>query len=151
MSIKQGYHKALFDESKPEVKVLGSIIRRCDSQGQQHFTLNGGWPLPGGITEFRRRLREWSSSVDQVPQYVGIGGGRFVGFNQKLDESLTEDLVFYFKAIIGALVCIGGVDLMWYLIKSNFVELMLLDANEIRQIYKGNNTLVNSYKAAKRK
>jgi hypothetical protein len=53
----------------------------------------------------------------------------------KLPESITGDLVFSFKSIIGALVLSIGVDGMWQCIGPIFEELLLLSFDEVNREY----------------
>ena len=61
---------------------------------------------------------------------LGLGGGLLVGHLKKLDKDLTEDLAFSMKAICGALVLSLGVDGMWRVMSSLFIEVMLLSPKE---------------------
>jgi hypothetical protein len=86
-----------------------------------------------------------ASDDDLHPQYPGLGGGLLVGHIKKLDKDLAEDLAFSMKAICGALVLSLGVDGMWRVMSSLFIEVMLLSPEENQRLY-GENSVCKGWK-----
>jgi dsRNA-specific ribonuclease len=134
--IKAGVHKTLFDDNAPAVKQLQTKMLVADILGEKLWQERGGWVV-GDREEFRRRCVAFGCTTDRHPnpKYPGIGGGRLHGTKAKLPEKLTGDLVFSFKAIIGALVLSLGLEGMWLCLGPMFEEAMLLSPEELRNEY----------------
>ncbi|KAI2513467.1 hypothetical protein MHU86_941 [Fragilaria crotonensis] len=130
---KAGIHKFLLDQEADSIPKFISIMEMADVLGKAEWLKRNGWILPGGVSEFALRCRKSQRSPDSLkPHYYGLSGGRLVGKKQKLPESITSDLMFSMKAIIGALVLSIGMDGMWTLIGPLFDEVMLLSIDELR-------------------
>jgi dsRNA-specific ribonuclease len=150
--IKAGIHRGLFDQASPNISDLESKIAIADIQGLSFWRERGGWLLDGGIDAFWHRCAQFCANPDgqrdgQTPQYPGLLGGRLFGESQKLPKSLTNELMFSFKSIVGALILSLGVKLTWICIGPLFEELLLLSADELRSEFGTGSTLISSYKA----
>jgi dsRNA-specific ribonuclease len=148
--LKSGLREALYDDSSYDLECKMAL---ADVMGNELWEKNGGWVIEGGVEEFRRRSKVLRKTSDMkheaselVPRYVGIGGGRFVGHSKKLEQDLTDGIMFSFKAIVGALVLSIGVDEMWHSIGPFFDELLLLLPSELKALYASCSTLVASAK-----
>ena len=107
-------------------------------QGRAEWLKRDGWILPGGVAEYVLRCRKSQGSPNSLmPHYYGLCGGRLVGRKQKLPESITFDLMFLMKAIVGALVLSIGMDRMWTSIGPLFDEVMLIHVDELRSLCPG--------------
>lgn len=142
ITIKNGIHKMLFDQEETEERIeLLQLIEQAEYKGLADWCteVKRGWVL--GLEEFQRR----SNSISQrSPRYCGIGGGCLIGQKAKLGIKFTEDLVFSFKAIMGACVIAFGFKQMRNLFIPIFDELLLLTPNEIRANYSTPLTKTNS-------
>jgi hypothetical protein len=135
------------------------FINVTDIQGLSFWKERGGWLLDGGIDAFRRRSAEFHFDHDSqhcgrrpditMPQYPGILGGRFFSETQKLPEALTNELMFSFKSIVGALILSLGVKQTWNCIGPLFEELLLLSADELRAEFGADSTLICNYNAGR--
>lgn len=142
ITIKNGIHKMLFDQDETEERIeLLQMIDQAEYKGLADWCTNmkRGWVL--GLEEFQMRSKSTSQTS---PRYCGIGGGCLVGQKAKLGTKFTEDLVFSFKAIMGACVIVFGFKEMRNLFIPIFDELLLLTPNEIRTNYSTPLTRTNS-------
>jgi dsRNA-specific ribonuclease len=134
--MKAGFGAFLFDQQAPSLMRFKTEMALSDSIGQKEWDAKGGWILSGGKKEFAQRWTLPATCTFPEPQYMGIGGGRLYSHpKEKLPESITGDLVFSFKSIIGALVLSIGVDGMWQCIGPLFEELLLLSFDEVTREY----------------
>lgn len=141
ITIKNRIHKMLFDQDETEERIeLIQMIEQAEYKGLADWCteMKRGWVL--GLEEFQRR----SKSTSQSPRYCGIGGGCLIGQKAKLGKKFTEDLVFSFKAIMGACVIAFGFKQMRNLFIPLFDELLLLTPSEIRTNYSTPLTRTNS-------
>lgn len=133
---KAGFHKFLLDQGAEAIGKFQSIMEMADVLGKTEWLKLNGWILTGGVVVYASRWRKpWHRPEPLTPRYPGLGGGRLVGRTQKVPESITSDLMFSMKSIIGALVLSIGVDGMWSCIGPLFEEVMLLSIDELRRIY----------------
>jgi len=152
--IKAGIHRALFDVDAPCIPRFAAEMDDADRAGLAVWHERGGWIMDGGLTEFRRRSAAFTlepGSLAATPKYPGVGGGRLCGHSKKLPRHLTEDLMFSFKAIFGALVLSLGLEATWDCIGPYFQELLLLSPSELRSEYGTKSSLVQSYQAGSRR
>ena len=139
---KAGIDKFLLDREAGAIRKFQSTMEMADVLGKSEWLKRNGWILPGGTSEFASRCRNPRRIDDPLkPQYYGLAGGRLVGRTQKIPESITSDLVFSMKAIIGALVLSIGVEGMWSCIGPLFEEVMLLSIDELRREFKGSSII----------
>ena len=132
---KAGIHKFLLDQEADSIPKFISIMEMADVLGNAEWLKRNGWIHPGGLSEYAMRCRKSQRSPDSLkPQYYGLSGGRLVGKKQKLPKSITSDLVFSMKAVIGALMLSIGMEGMWTLIGPLFEEVMLLSIDELRSV-----------------
>ena len=143
---KNDLPQCLFDKDAPSVANFLLELKRADKRGMEIWEESDGWLF--GIDEYRRRMKSGIhniASYDNLhPQYPGLGGGLLVGHVKKLDKDLTEDLAFSMKAICGALVLSLGVDGMWRVMSSLFIEVMLLSPEENQHLY-GENSVCKGW------
>jgi dsRNA-specific ribonuclease len=134
--MKAGFDAFLYDQQAPALMRFKTEMALSDSIGRKKWDAKGGWIVFGGKKEFTKRWTLPSTCTVPEPQYMGIGGGRLYSHPKgKLPESITGDLVFSFKSIIGALVLSIGVDGMWQCIGPIFEELLLLSFDEVNREY----------------
>jgi dsRNA-specific ribonuclease len=133
--MQAGLHLFLYDQDARCIQRFAKEMNTADAIGRRIWKDKGGWILAGGEKEFSRRWKHphWPTPTPKpVPCYPGLVAGRLVGRNQTLQAAITGDLVFSFKAIIGALVLSLGVNGMWQIIGPLFEETMLLSEKELR-------------------
>ncbi|GAX14550.1 hypothetical protein FisN_6Lh328 [Fistulifera solaris] len=133
---KNGLHNALFDDGVADNFIGHS--RRAEILGKESWDLHGGWLVPGGTEEFRKR-----SCSNRDPAYTALRGGRLCGKTKKVGPKDTSVLTFSFHALIGAFVTTMGFDKAWNYLQPLFVEVMLLSPNEVREF--GTSSLVENY------
>jgi dsRNA-specific ribonuclease len=133
--LKNGLHKALFDQNSESVRLFEQEVLTADKLGQSLWDQNGGWFL--GIREFQQRTQLVSR-----PRYPGIAGGRLYGNAKKLPKRLTDELVFSFKTMFGALLLALGLDGAWSCVECLFEELLLLTPDELHREFGECSTLV---------
>jgi len=133
---KAGIHELLFDQTANSIARFLLAMKNAERQGEALWKERGGWIVRGGSDECIRRWQQPSwPTPDKKPRYVGLARGRLFGRTRKLTSGITGDLVFSFKAIIGALVLAVGLDGMWLSIGPLLEETMLLSAEEVRMAY----------------
>merc|ERR1712032_1349749 len=114
----------------------------------------GGWILPGGLDEFKRRIQKCCgdncSSDTREPRYHGLAAGKFWGQDKKLPDEATNELHFSMKCTVGALVLALGASNTWALLRPFFLELMLLSPDEYRRAYEGISPVVSNYKKGRK-
>lgn len=142
--MKAGLCRAMFDQASPNIAEFESKMTMADIQGRKLWNDTGGWLL--GLDKFRKRRHRATAT----PQYPGLLGGRLVGENQKLCKALTSELMFSFKAIVGALILSLGLERTWTCLDGFFDEVLLLSPAELRSCA-GASTLVASYESGGKK
>jgi dsRNA-specific ribonuclease len=144
--IRHGWHQMLFDQETPCIPEFSAKMKAADYKGMKLWQQHNGWILPGGIEEFRRRCKCFGVYTEGTePQYPGLAGGRLCGNRKKQEESLTEELMVSFKAIMGALILSLGLETTWkFVVGKLFNELLLLTPEEMRLLYSEDSTLVKS-------
>lgn len=143
--VKNGFQQSLYHHATRSEKRFISEVGAAEDLGRKVWNRRFGWILKGGKHEYARRCASLSFPMPQgLPRYCGLAGGRFYGHNKsKLPDSLTEDFVFSFKAIAGALVLSLGLEGMWQSLGPLFGELLLLSADELRNEYRKNSSIVS--------
>ena len=153
--VKAAFDDSLFDSKADCRKNFRQAMAAADKKGMAFWEARGGWTVKGGADEFNRRRARYfpktSTGQDTSPLlYPGLAGGRLHGCPKKVDESLTGDLQFSFKAIIGALVLSLGTEAMWCCIGPLFEETLLLSADELRAEYSDTSSICSSSNTAKK-
>lgn len=154
--VKADFDDSLFDSKAGCRKKFRQTVAAADKKGIAFWEARGGWIVKGGVDEFnRRRARCFprtsnNGQENSSPLYAGLAGGRLYGCPTKVGESLTGDLQFSFKAIVGALVLSLGTEAMWCCIGPLFEETLLLSADELRAEYSDTSTICSSSNTAKK-
>jgi dsRNA-specific ribonuclease len=153
--MKADFDDSLFDSEAGYRKKFRQAMAAADKKGVAFWEARGGWTVKGGVDEFnRRRARYFPKTCNRQetssPLCAGLAGGRLHGCSTKIGESLTGDLQFSFKAIIGALVLSLGTEAMWCCIGPLFEETLLLSADELRTEYSATSSICNSSNTAKK-
>jgi dsRNA-specific ribonuclease len=153
--VKAGFDDSLFDSEAGYRKKFRQAMAAADKKGVAFWEARGGWTVKGGVDEFnRRRARYFPKTCNRQetssPLCAGLAGGRLHGCSTKIGESLTGDLQFSFKAIIGALVLSLGTEAMWCCIGPLFEETLLLSADELRTEYSATSSICNSSNTAQK-
>lgn len=140
--LKHDIHRFLYTHESNSHQQLQQRIAVAEIRGQEVWDENNGWIL--GIEEYRKRICAIGSN--DVPQYPGLCGGRFYGMENKLPIEITEDLMFAFKAIMGAYILSTGLERTWNSIfLPYFEELLVLSPHEMRRLYSSSSSLVRNY------
>ncbi len=147
--VTNGFHTFLFDADATDV--MQDYINEADRLGGKEWIKNGGWIIPGGVEEFRKRIHRCGSEGLVVnPRYMGLAAGRLLGHRRKLPPEASDDLQFSMKCTVGAIALIFGVHDAWSLFRPFFLELLVLSPEELRTSFKGVSDLVGSYQKGKR-
>lgn len=128
-------------------------MKESDLLGAEEWKKRGGWILPGGVEEFRRRVKQNfdnPSGCFEHPQYTGLAAGRLWGHKDKLPGDASDELQFSMKCIMGALTLTFGVRGAWDLLRPFFIEVLLLSPDELRTAYEDVSPIVSSYKKGRR-
>uniref|UniRef100_A0A7S4MYU6 RNase III domain-containing protein n=1 Tax=Odontella aurita TaxID=265563 RepID=A0A7S4MYU6_9STRA len=149
--LKNGLHMTLFDEGAESISLLSYEMETADELGNAEWNKRGGWILPGGVEEYRKRLgKDVEGSTNRFPKYTGLMPCRLWGHKKKLESEATSDLVFSFKCIAGALTLSVGLEGMWHLIRPLFGELLMISAEEYREAFKGKCLIIDNYKKGRK-
>ena len=149
--VKNHIDDCLYDVDAPTTKLFMEHIVQAELAGEDLWKLKGtnGWFVPNGILEFNRRKKYlFIPSNFKEPRYVGLAGGRLCHHgHSKIDENITTDLVFSFKAIIGALVLSIGLENMHACVGGPLLEeLYLVSPDEARHIFGNVSNICKIYK-----
>jgi dsRNA-specific ribonuclease len=153
--VKAAFDDSLFDSKADSRKKFRQAAAAADKKGVAFWEARGGWTVKGGVDEFNRRRAHYFPKTSRgqessSPLYAGLAGGRLHGCRTKVGDSLTGDLQFSFKAIIGALVLSLGTEAMWCCIGPLFEETLLLSADELRAEYSDTSSICSSSNIAKK-
>jgi dsRNA-specific ribonuclease len=149
--VKNGFHAFLFDTGADAIYVMQDYIKESDLLGGIEWTKNGGWIIPGGVEEFRKRIHRCGcEGLASSPRYMGLAAGRLVGHRKKLPMEASYDLSFSMKCIVGAMTLIYGVHNAWNIFRPFFLELLIVSPEEMRTSFTGVSDVVSNYQRGKR-
>jgi hypothetical protein len=155
--MKWNIHHCLFDGTAYCREEFQTVMEAADNIGTATWNRRGGWVLPGGVAAYRRRHLNlfWRKTKaenlpESGPMYPGLGGGRLCGEISKLPKSVTGDLQFSFKCIVGALVLALGTDGMWCCLRPLFEEVLVMTPDELREEYRDTSSICRTYKQGKK-
>ena len=141
------------DKINRDIKHFREWMAQADRIGLDQWNTTGGWYF--GMTTFLERSSVAATDKNRQaldddglvgPSYPGIGGGRLLGYEaKKSKQAMKAGLVDMCKAIVGTVVLVMGMNDAWSsVLCPMWNELLLLDAEEVRLLFRESSTLVAS-------